>query len=103
MSAEHVFKAARDIVDLIEICRDKLPMSALVLFTVWTAAYVGQYAWHFPHMDQQRHLLVDAEGDDHASEADMDMSKVGPTGICYETLGRFAGWLKMASTYLGYL
>lgn len=102
VSAEHVFKAARDIVDLIEICREKLPMSALVLFTVWTAAYVGQYAWHFPHMDQQRHLLVDIDGDDRGSETELDMSKVGPTGICYETLGRFSGWLKMASTYLGY-
>lgn len=48
-------------------------------------------------------MLVDADEDDRNSEADMDMTKVGPTGICYETLGRFAGWLKMASTYLGYL
>ncbi|KUI68111.1 putative transcriptional regulatory protein PB1A11.04c [Cytospora mali] len=101
-SAEHVFKAGKDIVDIIDICRDKLPMSALVLFTVWTAAYVGQYAWHFPHMDQKRHMLVDNYGEDNNSYALQDMTKVGPTGICYETLGRFAGWLKMASTYLGY-
>lgn len=78
-------------------------MSALVLFTVWTAAYVGQYAWHFPHMDQQRHMLVDVDEGDRKSESELDMTKVGPTGICYETLGRFSGWLKMASTYLGYL
>ncbi len=52
-SAEKVFKSARDIVRLIEICqaRDKLPMSTLVLFSIWTAAFVGIYAWHFPDMD----------------------------------------------------
>lgn len=101
-SAEQVFKAAKDIVDVIEICRDKLPMSALVLFTIWTAAFVGQYAWHFPHMDQQRHMLVDDDDEGDGSEGELDMTKVGPTGVCYQTLVRFSGWLKMASTYLGY-
>lgn len=78
-------------------------MSALVLFTIWTAAFVGQYALHFPHMDQQRHMLVDDNEVGSISEADLDMTKVGPTGICHQTLVRFSGWLKMASTYLGYL
>jgi hypothetical protein len=102
-SAEQVFKAAKDIVDVIEICRDKLPMSALVLFTIWTAAFVGQYAWHFPHMDQQRHMLLADDDENGDGSEEMDMTKVGPTGVCYQTLVRFSGWLKMASTYLGYL
>ncbi|KAJ4390634.1 hypothetical protein N0V93_004232 [Gnomoniopsis smithogilvyi] len=101
-SAERVFKAARDIVDLIEICRDKLPMSALVLFSIWIAAFVGQYAWHFPHMDQQRHMLVEDDEDDRGSEGDTDLTKTGPTGTCYQTLIRISGWLKMASTYAAY-
>lgn len=54
-------------------------------------------------MDPQRHMLVDTDADGREWDPDMDMTKVGPTGICYETLGRFSGWLKMASTYLGYL
>lgn len=78
-------------------------MSALVLFAIWTAAFVGQYAWHFPHMDQQRHMLVEDEEDGRESEVEMDVTKVGPTGICYQTLIRISGWLKMASTYAGYL
>lgn len=102
-NAERVFKAARDIVDLIEICRDKLPMSALVLFSIWIAAFVGQYAWHFPHMDQQRHMLVEDDDEDRGSEVEMNITKSGPTGTCYQTLIRISGWLKMASTYAGYL
>lgn len=102
-SAEKVFKAGRDIVDLIEICRDKLPMSALVLFAIWIAAFVGQYAWHFPHMDQYKHMLVDEDEDGRESEAEMDITKVGPTATCYQTLIRISAWSKMASTYVRYL
>lgn len=103
-SAEKVFKAGRDIVDLIEICRDKLPMSALVLFAIWIAAFVGQYAWHFPHMDQYKHMLVDEEEENgRESEGEMDIVKVGPTGTCYQTLIRISAWSNMASTYVRYL
>lgn len=78
-------------------------MSALVLFSIWTAAFVGQYAWHFPHMDQQRHMLVGEDDDDLGSDDESDITKTGPTGVCYQTLIRISGWLKMASTYAGYL
>lgn len=77
-------------------------MSALVLFAIWTAAFVGQYAWHFPHMDQQRSMLFEDDQDDRES-VEMDITKVGPTATCYQTLIRISGWLKMASTYVGYL
>ncbi|PSS05284.1 fungal-specific transcription factor domain-domain-containing protein [Coniella lustricola] len=103
-SAERLFRASRAIVDLIEICRDKLPLSGLVLFAIWVAAFVGQYAWHFPHMDQQRYMLVsDGDQEDHgSSQADIDVTTTGPTGSCYQTLVRISPWLKMASTYVGY-
>lgn len=78
-------------------------MSALVLFSIWIAAFVGQYAWHFPHMDQQKHMLPDSDDEDGESKIDVDIAKVGPTGICFQTLIRISGWLKMASTYVGYL
>lgn len=104
MSAKQVFKAGREIVNLIEICRDKLPMSALVLFAIWIAAFVGQYAWHFPHMDLEKEMLVQqGELNGHESEGDLDITQVGPTSICYQTLIRISAWSKMAATYVRYL
>ncbi|KAK3936274.1 fungal-specific transcription factor domain-containing protein [Diplogelasinospora grovesii] len=95
-SAEEIFRAARDIVDLIDICRDKLPMSALVLFAVWTAAFVGIYAVYFPHMDAKRYMLHEDP------TAPLDVTKSGPTGLTYKTLKQMSVWLKMAETYVGY-
>jgi len=97
-SAEEVFQAARDIVDLIDICRDKLPMSALVLFAVWTAAFVGVYAVCFPQMDTKRHMLPTDEED----AAEPDITKSGATGVTYKTLKQMSMWLKMAETYATY-
>ncbi|KAK5660540.1 hypothetical protein OQA88_13089 [Cercophora sp. LCS_1] len=97
-SAEEVFRAAKDIVDLIDICGNKLPMSALVLFAVWTAAFVGIYAFHFPQMDTQRHILPSEDEE----TAQSDATAVGATGLTYETLKRMSGWLRMAETYTAY-
>ncbi|KAK0714677.1 fungal-specific transcription factor domain-containing protein [Lasiosphaeris hirsuta] len=97
-SAEEVFLAARDIVDLIDICRDKLPMSALVLFAVWTAAFVGVYAVCFPHMDVKRHMLPTEE----EAAAEPDVTKSGATGLTYKTLKQMSTWLKMAETFAAY-
>ncbi|KAK3390269.1 hypothetical protein B0H63DRAFT_465152 [Podospora didyma] len=98
ISAEEIFHAARDIVDLIDICRDKLPMSALVLFSVWTAAFVGIYAVSFPHMDTKHHMLPTEE----EAALESDVTKCGSTGSTFKTLSHMSGWLKMAETYVGY-
>ncbi|GAB1316622.1 hypothetical protein MFIFM68171_06832 [Madurella fahalii] len=97
-SAEEVFHAAKEIVDLTEICRDKLPMSSLVLFAVWTAAFVGIYAAYFPHMDTKGHMLPK----DEAAGESLDVTKTGPTGLTYKMLTHMSIWLKMAETYVGY-
>lgn len=97
-SCEEIFQAARDIVDLIDICRDKLPMSALVLFAVWTAAFVGIYAVCFPQMDPKRHMLPPEED----ASADTDITKCGATGLTYKTLKHMSLWLKMSETYATY-
>ncbi|KAL2021085.1 hypothetical protein VTK56DRAFT_7504 [Thermocarpiscus australiensis] len=97
VSAEEVFHAAKEIVDLTEICRDKLPMSSLVLFAVWTAAFVGIYAVHFPHMDTKRHMLPQQD-----PSGDLDVAKTGPTGLTYKMLMHMSIWLKMAETYTVY-
>jgi hypothetical protein len=98
-SAEMVFKPARDIVDLIEICqsRDKMPMSALVLFAIWTAAFVGIVAWHFPKMDVKGHMV-----DKSVNSSEADVRDTGPTGTTFATLKKMSHWLKMACTYVTY-
>ncbi|KAJ4294880.1 hypothetical protein N0V88_005119 [Collariella sp. IMI 366227] len=95
-SAGEIFHAAREIVDLTEICREKLPMSALVLFAVWTAAFVGIYAVHFPYIDTRRHMLPDE------SIGQLDITKHGPTGLTFKTLTQMSNCLRMAETFVGY-
>lgn len=97
-SAEKVFSAARDVVAVIDICRDKLPMSALALFSIYIASFVGLYAFHFPHMDEKRHMLGrEEEEPDHP-----DPTRHGPTGLTFKTLTKMSKWLQMAETYAKY-
>ncbi|KAL8298139.1 hypothetical protein RB601_002710 [Gaeumannomyces tritici] len=122
-STEKVFRSAREIVDLIETCqsRDKLPMSGLVLFAVWTAAFVGIYAYHFPHMDTEDHMLADEDTDDNELGGGPDdssggtgeggggtvtpagdgggITKSGPSSVTFHTLAKMYSSLKMAGTY----
>ncbi|EAA33394.3 hypothetical protein GE21DRAFT_6481 [Neurospora crassa] len=98
-SAEEIFRAAKDIVDLIDISQQKLPMSTLVLFAVWTAAFVGIYAVYFPHIDVERHMLLPPDED---SGVELEEIKKGPTGLTYKTLQQMGKWLKMADTYVQY-
>ncbi|KAK8128250.1 hypothetical protein PG984_009358 [Apiospora sp. TS-2023a] len=101
-SAEYVFKAGREIIDLVEICqkKDKLPQSTIVLFAIWTAAFVAQYAVHFPHMDTEQHILGHRWKEPAPGEPKGDAFQHGPTGLTFQTLHKMAGWLQMASTYV---
>ncbi|KAI8624528.1 fungal-specific transcription factor domain-containing protein [Xylariaceae sp. FL1651] len=103
-SAEQMFKAARGIVDLIEICqrKEKLPQSTIVLFAIWNAAFVGLYGAHFPQMDTGRHMLNFDYEDTH-EDGPKDVFKRGPTSLTYQALLKMSNWLKMASTYVGIL
>ncbi|KAH8681441.1 fungal-specific transcription factor domain-containing protein [Xylariales sp. PMI_506] len=100
-SAEQVFKAAREIVDLIEICqkKEKLPQSTIVLFAIWTAAFVGLYALHFPQMDINRHILDHKWNEPRPDEKGEDFFKHGPLGLTFATLTKMSICLTMASTY----
>jgi hypothetical protein len=57
-SVETMFKAARDIVELVRTCHDNnaLPESPQVGFAIWQAAFVCVYAAHFEHMDTRYYL-----------------------------------------------
>lgn len=63
-SAEEMFRAAKDILDIAHNCLENslLPKSALVGFSVWSAAFVGIYSIRFPHMDTVGHLHDQAPG-----------------------------------------
>ncbi|KAI1481471.1 fungal-specific transcription factor domain-containing protein [Daldinia eschscholtzii] len=101
-SAIQVFKAARGIIDLIEICqrKDKLPQSTIVLFAIWTASFVGLYAEHFPHMDTEKHMLGYDFEDTRQPESAPEVCRRGSVAFAFVTLQKMSTWLKMASTYV---
>ena len=98
-SAEHVFQSARDVVDLIELAGDKLPQSSLVLFAIWTSAFCGLYAIHFPHMDTNYHMVTSWNVEAQREEI-RDVAKNSATGVTYRALKRLASYLPLASTYI---
>lgn len=98
-SAKHVFQSAHDIVDLIELAGDKLPQSSLVLFAIWTSAFCGLYAIHFPHMDTDYHMVTSRDVEAQREEI-RDAEKNSATGVTYRALNRLASYLPLASTYI---
>ncbi|KAK4460945.1 hypothetical protein QBC42DRAFT_271283 [Cladorrhinum samala] len=98
--ADQVFGSARVVVDLVELCQSKLPMSSLVCFAVWTAAYVGIYATKFPHMDVKRRMLPAEKDAVEDTDRDGDLAERVPTRILYKALKQMSGPLKMAKTYV---
>lgn len=98
--ADGVFRSARVIVDLVELCQSKLPMSSLVCFTVWTAAYVGIYATKFPHMDVKRRMLPVEKNADGGTVWGAGFVEHVPMKILYKALKQMSGPLKMAKTYV---
>ncbi|KAK1710590.1 LOW QUALITY PROTEIN: fungal-specific transcription factor [Colletotrichum acutatum] len=89
-SAEQVFEAGREIIDLISTCRDKLPHSSLVIFAIWQAAFVGTYARHYPHMDTQNHMEIEERNSGAMSEN----TQTGNTALT-----KVAPYFSMASNY----
>lgn len=65
-SAGTMFKAAKDIIDIVRICHDDnaLPESPQIAFAIWQAAFVCIYAKNFEHMDTRRYVLSSENGHD---------------------------------------
>ncbi|KAL5594167.1 hypothetical protein BROUX41_001212 [Berkeleyomyces rouxiae] len=87
-SANILFKASRDIVDLVEWSGDSLPFSPITLFGVWTAAFVGLYARHFPHMDINCHMFDPQKEFDAKQE--VVITESGATGVAFGSLKKMA-------------
>ncbi|KAK1657344.1 fungal-specific transcription factor [Colletotrichum godetiae] len=101
-SAEQVFKAGREIIDLISTCRDKLPHSTLVIFAIWQAAFVVIYARHYPHMDTQNHMVSKQEIEERNPGTMSRNTQTGNTSIAFQALTKVALYFSMASNYVTY-
>ncbi|KAL1896439.1 hypothetical protein Cpir12675_002776 [Ceratocystis pirilliformis] len=87
-SANILFEASRDIVKLVEWSGDYLPFSPITLFGVWTAAFVGLYARHFPHMDLNCHMFDPNK--EFNCRREVNITESGATGIAFGTLKKMA-------------
>ncbi|KAK1656926.1 fungal-specific transcription factor [Colletotrichum godetiae] len=96
-SAEQVFKAGREIIDLVSLCRDRLPHSPLVMFAIWQAAFVETYAWHYPRMDTQSHMASKHESEER------QRVQTGIVSIALQALIKLAPFSSMASKYVTFL
>ncbi|RDL31982.1 uncharacterized protein BP5553_09384 [Venustampulla echinocandica] len=94
-SAETVFKAARDIINIVTTCQEDnaLPESPQIGFAVWQAAFFCIYAVHFGHMDTGNHLHNPKQ------EPGADFRTRGWTGITSKLLKDMVPRLKMVKAY----
>jgi hypothetical protein len=98
-SAERIFKAARDIVDIVRTCLDNnvLPESPQIGFAIWQAAFVCVYAVHFQHMDQGCHLLDPPQ---KAGQMSGGIRNKGYAGLAANILTEMVPRLRIADGYL---
>ncbi|KAG0653019.1 putative transcriptional regulatory [Hyphodiscus hymeniophilus] len=97
VSAETLFKSARDVVDIVRTCQDNnaLPESPQIGFAVWQAAFVCVSAVHFPHMDLGQHLVTMVSGQDR-----VDYQSKGYDSLAVKILGELVPRLRMAAGYV---
>jgi hypothetical protein len=97
-SAETIFRAARDIVEIVRTCQDNnaLPESPQIGFAVWQAAFVCVYVAHFEHMDTRCYLRKPHEGDQTNTEA----GSRGYEALTVKILKEMVPRLKMAKGYV---
>jgi hypothetical protein len=95
-SADTIFRAARDIVEIVRTCQDcnALPESPQIGFAVWQAAFVCVYAAHFRHMDTNNYLHP------HEGQANGDSGSGGYDAVTVKILKDLIPRLKMAKGYV---
>lgn len=92
-SAEQMYKAAKDIMDVVQECQDhfSLPITPQLGFAVYTAGFVGVVAKHFPHMDTKRMMC------DPSTTGDEKQGHwKGATQLAISTLNDMKPKIKMA-------
>jgi hypothetical protein len=98
-SAEDVFQASRNIIDLISLCKEKLPLSSLSMFSIWLAGFMSVYAHHFPQMDIHQKLRSGQSMSPYTGE-NLSILEQGQAGTACQALRRAATYLPSAQRYL---
>ncbi|KAH8884829.1 hypothetical protein GQ53DRAFT_770638 [Thozetella sp. PMI_491] len=99
-NAAEVFHAASVIASIVDTCRDKLPVSSLVLFATWTAAFMASYAAHFGHMDPNGYLSSRYNENSDRRAADSEVGRTEYTIVLLDALSRMAAHMRMAGRYM---
>lgn len=101
-AADNVFRASRDILDLVEICKDKLPQSCLTGFALWLSGFMAVYAHQFPIMDTQQRLAIPESTGRDTDESTSRLEGATTRTAC-EALCKLTKHLPVAQNYLTYL
>ncbi|KAF4428309.1 transcriptional regulatory [Fusarium acutatum] len=98
-SAEDVFQSSRNIIDLVGLSKEKLPVSSLSIFATWLAGFMSIYAHHFPQMDTSHRLGSEQVKRPHTEE-NMSLLEQGQAGTACQALRRAATYLPSAQRHL---
>ncbi|KAF5610501.1 transcriptional regulatory [Fusarium subglutinans] len=98
-SAEDIFESSRNIIDLVGLSKEKLPLSSLSIFSIWLVGFMSIYAHHFPQMDRS-HRLGSEQAKSPQTEENLSILEQGQAGIACQALRRAAVYLPSSQRYL---
>ncbi|KAF5557147.1 transcriptional regulatory [Fusarium napiforme] len=98
-SAQDVFQSSRNIIDLVGLSKEKLPLSSLSIFSIWLAGFMSIYTHHFPQMDTSHRLGSEQAESPHAGE-NLSILEQGQAGTACQILRKAATYLPSAQRYL---
>ncbi|KAI9877587.1 MAG: hypothetical protein M1830_003487 [Pleopsidium flavum] len=101
-SARELFKAARDMMDLVRTCQEwnALVETPMVGFAIYTVAFVGVYAFYFPQMDPNAYMCTPSAALTSAADP---VSSGGQLEArrAIQIMGHMRARLKMAEGWFG--
>ncbi|KAL0929689.1 C6 transcription factor [Colletotrichum truncatum] len=99
-SAREVFKASKDVSDVIELCDEKLPHSPLAAFVIYTASFTSIYARYFPHMDTEGYLTSQQNGEEEPAGIRPAVVSTGTTKVMFDALTKLSKYSGVASAFV---
>ncbi|KZL87197.1 c6 transcription factor [Colletotrichum incanum] len=101
-SASQLFAATKTVVDLVELCGERLPHSPLAAFVVYTASFTSLYARYFPHMDHEDYLKNRRkdQGEHPVYYDSLSSASDGITKVMFDTLTHLARYSGVASAFV---
>ncbi|KAF5721954.1 transcriptional regulatory [Fusarium mundagurra] len=98
-SAQDVFQSSCNVIELVVLSKEKLPLSSLSIFTIWLAGFMSVYAHHFPQMDTNHGLRSELAESPYTGE-NLSILEQGQAGTACQALRRAAAYLPGAQRYL---